>query len=104
KPCAAVFAYVGLEPRSGFLQGMVALDEKGHVETDLMMRSSQPGLFAAGDIRAGSVRMLASVSGDAATAAISAVRYLKVAQEKNIGDRQGDDLGLGKRSRIASGR
>ena len=90
RPCRAVFAYTGLEPRSSFLQGIVALDAGGHILTDLMMRASRPGLFAAGDIRAGSVRLLASVAGDAATAAISAVRYLQTARDNNKRDWEGD--------------
>lgn len=73
----AVFIYVGLEPNTAFLRGTVALDPAGHIETDIMMRSSVAGIFAAGDIRKGSVAQLAAVAGDGATAAIAAVRYLK---------------------------
>jgi thioredoxin reductase (NADPH) len=104
KSCRAVFAYIGLEPRTSFLQDVVALDAEGHIVTDLMMRTSRPGLFAAGDIRAGAVNMLASVAGDAATAAISAVRYLRMPNENNNTDWEGDDFGVAERSRTASGR
>jgi thioredoxin reductase (NADPH) len=103
-PCRAVFAYTGLQPRSGFLQGLVALDANGRIVTDLMMRTSRPGLFAAGDIRAGSVNLLAAVAGDAATAAISAVRYLRAVGENNNAKWEGNDLGVAERSRSASGR
>ena len=72
-----VFVYVGLEPNTAFLRGIVALDPAGHIETDIMMRTSVPGIFAAGDIRAHSVAQLAAVAGDGATAAIAAWRYLK---------------------------
>jgi thioredoxin reductase (NADPH) len=72
-----VFVYVGLEPNTAFLRGIVALDTAGHVDTDLMMRTSVPGIFAAGDIRAHSAAQLASAAGDGATAAIAAWRYLK---------------------------
>ena len=72
-----VFVYVGLEPHSAFLRGVVALDSAGHIDTDIMMRTSVPGIFAAGDIRAHSVAQLAAVAGDGATAAIAAWRYLK---------------------------
>ncbi len=43
-----------------------------------MMRTSLPGLFAAGDIRRGSVALVAAVAGDGATAAVAAVRYLQM--------------------------
>lgn len=71
-----VFIYVGLEPNSAFVRG-VAVDPAGHIDTDIMMRTSVPGIFAAGDIRAHSVAQLAAVAGDGATAAIAAWRYLK---------------------------
>jgi len=72
-----VFVYVGLEPNTAFLRGLVALDPAGHIETDIMMRTSVPGIFAAGDIRAHSVAQLAAVAGDGATAAFAAWHYLK---------------------------
>jgi thioredoxin reductase (NADPH) len=72
-----VFVYVGLEPHTAFLRGLLALDPAGHIETDIMLRTSVPGIFAAGDIRAHSVAQLAAVAGDGATAALAAVRYLK---------------------------
>jgi thioredoxin reductase (NADPH) len=72
-----VFVAVGLDPATAFLRGVVALDASGHVETDILMRTSVAGVFAAGDIRKNSVAQLAAVAGDGATAAISAYRYLK---------------------------
>jgi thioredoxin reductase (NADPH) len=71
-----VFVYVGLEPGTAFLRGVVALDAAGHVEVDAAMASSRAGIFAAGDIRKGSVALLAAVAGDGATAAVAAFRYL----------------------------
>ncbi len=76
-----VFVYVGLDPNSAFLNGVVKLDGAGHIETDNLMRTSVEGIFAAGDIRAQSVAQLASVAGDGATAAISAVRYLRTREK-----------------------
>ena len=73
---AGVFVYVGLEPNSAFVRGVVDLDPTGHVVTDVMMRTSAPGVFAAGDIRQGSVNLLAAVAGDGATAAVAAYHYV----------------------------
>ena len=78
QPVRGVFVYVGLAPNTAFLQDIVALDSAGHIETDIMMASSCPGIFAAGDIRSGSVAQLAAAAGDGATAAIAAFRYLMV--------------------------
>ena len=74
---AGVFIYVGLEPNTAFLRDMVALDASGHIATDIMMCTSVPGIFAAGDIRQHSVAQLAAAAGDGATAAIAAFRHLK---------------------------
>jgi len=74
---SGVFIFVGLEPNTAFLQGVLDLDPAGHIVTDILMRTSLPGVFAAGDIRQSSVRQLASVAGDGATAAIAARRYLR---------------------------
>jgi thioredoxin reductase (NADPH) len=74
-----VFVYVGLEPNTAFLRGVLALDAAGHIETDINMRTSVAGIFAAGDIRQHSVAQLAAAAGDGTTAAISAFRYLDLA-------------------------
>jgi thioredoxin reductase (NADPH) len=77
EPFAGVFVFTGLEPNVAFLQGLVTLDPAGHIETDRLMRTSLDGVFAAGDIRAQSVALLAAAAGDGATAAVAAHRYLK---------------------------
>jgi len=70
------FVYIGLEPNTAWLQGVLALDGAGHIATDINMATSLAGVFAAGDIRQHSVAQLAAAAGDGATAAIAAVRYL----------------------------
>ncbi len=73
----AVFVYIGLQPNTAFLQGIADLDDAGRVRTDICMRASAAGLFAAGDARADSASQAVSAAGDGATAAIAADRYLK---------------------------
>jgi thioredoxin reductase (NADPH) len=74
---SGVFIYVGLEPNTAYLRGVLTLDAAGHIAIDIAMRTSLAGVFAAGDIRQHSVALLAAAAGDGATAAIGAVRYLK---------------------------
>jgi thioredoxin reductase (NADPH) len=74
---SGVFVFVGLEPNTAFLGGVVDLDEAGHIRTDLLLRTSVAGVFAAGDIRQSSVVQLVSAAGDGATAAVAAHRYLR---------------------------
>lgn len=71
-----VFVYIGLVPNTAFVNDLLQLDDLGRIVTDVRMRTSVPGIFAAGDIRSGSVAMLAASAGDGATAAISAAGYL----------------------------
>src|SRR3954464_10037747 len=52
-PCTGFFAYIGLQPTADFLPAEVARDADGHVITDEKLRTSIPGLFAAGAVRAG---------------------------------------------------
>jgi thioredoxin reductase (NADPH) len=75
---SGVFIFVGLEPNTAFVRGILDLDEAGHIRTDILMRTSVEGVFAAGDIRQGSVAQLVSAAGDGATAAVAAFRYLNV--------------------------
>src|SRR5689334_1487152 len=74
---SGVFIFVGLEPNTVFLQGVVDLDPAGHVVVDQHLQSSVPGVFAAGDLRQGSARQLVSAAGDGASAAIFAAHYLR---------------------------
>ena len=62
---------VGAAPNTGWLSGLVKLDEKGFVITGFGSDSatspfatSLPGVFAVGDVRAGSVKRVASSVGE----------------------------------------
>jgi thioredoxin reductase (NADPH) len=71
-----LFVQVGLAPNTDFLGGQIALAPDGRIVVDSMMRTSAAGVFAAGDIRADSVALLAASAGDGATAAVAAARHL----------------------------
>ena len=73
---SGVFVAVGLHPNTGFLRGVLDLDPEGFVAVSNQVETSVPGVFAAGDVRAGSPRQVASAVGDGATAAIAAEKYL----------------------------
>jgi thioredoxin reductase (NADPH) len=76
----AVFVFVGLEPNTGFLRGVVNLDEVGFVPTSPTLETSQSGVFAAGDARQGSTKQLVSAAGEGATAALMVRQYLHAAR------------------------
>ena len=75
-----VFVAIGYEPNTSFLEGLIELTD-GFVVTDQRMRTSQPGIFAAGDVRDTPLRQVTTAVGDAAIAADSAYRY--VAQRRS---------------------
>ncbi len=65
----ALFIMVGAAPNTDWLSGLVKLDEKGFVLTGLgdpasPFATSHPGIFAVGDVRAGSVKRVASAVGE----------------------------------------
>lgn len=72
-----VFIYIGYIPNTGFLKGLVKLDEGNYIITDEEMSTSVPGIFAAGDVRAKSLKQIATAVGDGATATYSAEKYIK---------------------------
>jgi thioredoxin reductase (NADPH) len=67
----ALFVMVGASPNTEWLSGLVDLDDKGFVKTgstigapESTFATSQPGIFAVGDVRAGSVKRVASSVGE----------------------------------------
>jgi thioredoxin reductase (NADPH) len=80
-PTAGLFVLIGAEPRTGWLDGTVERDRRGFVLTggDLspgvwplerapaLLETSAPGVFAAGDIRHGSVKRVTTAMGEGAT-------------------------------------
>ena len=73
----SLFVYVGLEPNSELVQGLVEMDNAGHIPVNLSMETSEPGLYAVGDVRQHSAAQLVAAAGDGATAAIAAYKYLR---------------------------
>jgi len=76
-PVEGVFIFIGLEPNTGFLKGVVDLDDKGYIITDERMRTSMEGVFAAGDCRSGATGQVAVAVGEGCIAAIEAERYIE---------------------------
>ena len=75
------FIFIGLDPNTEWLSAAVALDEGKFVATDQMFNTSARGVFAAGDVRGGSTKQLASAVGEGAAAAIQ-IRYFLDKLEK----------------------
>ena len=72
-----IFVFVGLTPNSDLVKNLAEVDKLGFVATDKAYMTSQPGLFAAGDVRAGSSKQAAVAVGEGASAALAIREYLK---------------------------
>jgi thioredoxin reductase (NADPH) len=73
---SGAFLFVGLDPNTGWLDGLVETDATGFVTTDRNFETSVPGLFAAGDVRGGSTKQLASAVGEGAAVALQIRHHL----------------------------
>jgi len=71
-----VFVFVGFSPNSDLVKGKADVDQWGSVVTDKTLMTSIPGLFAAGDVRAGSTKQAAAAAGEGATVALMMRQYL----------------------------
>ncbi|HCU07779.1 MAG TPA: thioredoxin-disulfide reductase [Clostridiales bacterium] len=71
-----VFVFIGYKPNSGVLEGKLPL-ENGYVKTDDDMKTTIPGVFAAGDIRVKSLRQVVTAAADGAIAATQAGKYIE---------------------------
>jgi thioredoxin reductase (NADPH) len=71
-----VFVNVGSQPATGYLKGILELDDNGAIVVNHKMETSLPGVFAAGDIRSGSIRQIIGAAGDGAVAGVHAGKYI----------------------------
>lgn len=70
------FIFVGRLPYTEIFQGLVEMDKTGFIITDENLRTSAPGLFAAGDCRSKHFRQVVTAAGDGANAVHSAESYI----------------------------
>lgn len=71
-----VFVYIGMEPKTDFLEGKVGINEYGYITTDEDMQTNIPGVFAVGDVREKKVRQIATATGDGVIAGVIVEKYL----------------------------
>ena len=89
---AALFSFIGANPRTDWLPSEIEKDEKHFVRTGIelgdsrqwtlkrqpfLLETSRPGVFAAGDVRSGSVKRVASAVGEGSMAVQFVHEYLK---------------------------
>jgi thioredoxin reductase (NADPH) len=80
-PTPGVFIFVGRDVLNAPLKQadgsfLCDVNESGEVIVDLRMRTSVPGLYAAGDIRIDAPKQVVCAAGDGATAAVNIIEYI----------------------------
>lgn len=85
QPLQHLFLFVGADPNTGWVSGCVPLDDAGFVVAGVdsdgrasafPLQTKQPGVFAIGDVRAGSVKRVAAAVGEGAAVVAQIHRYL----------------------------
>ena len=75
-PIDGVFVAIGRTPDTALLQDLIELDSSGYIVTDNDMKTSLPGVFAAGDARVKKLRQIVTATSDGAIAALGVINYL----------------------------
>ncbi|BDG15464.1 MULTISPECIES: thioredoxin-disulfide reductase [Thermus] len=81
-PTDGVFVFIGHEPNTGFLKGVVELRPDGYVAVRDEVYTSVPGIFAAGDVADPIYRQLTTSVGAGTRAAMTAEKYLAEREAK----------------------
>ena len=81
-PTDGVFVFIGHEPNTAFLKGVVELRPDGYIAVRDEVFTSEPGIFAAGDVADPIYRQLTTSVGAGTRAAMMAERYLAEEAEK----------------------
>ena len=76
-PATALFIVIGGDPKTRWLPDEIARDEQGYLITGRDLETSMAGVFAAGDVRQGSIKRVASAVGEGATVVRMVHEYLR---------------------------
>lgn len=71
-----IFVFVGYIPQTELFKDVLDM-EQGYLVTDANMKTNIPGVFAAGDVRAKSLRQVVTATADGAIAAVQAEKYIE---------------------------
>ena len=77
-PLEGIFVEIGYQPATAFVKNLADFTEKQEIKTDMeTFQTKTPGLFVAGDAKAGKYKQIVIAAGEGAKAALSAFQYLK---------------------------
>ncbi|MDS9472685.1 thioredoxin-disulfide reductase [Sporosarcina pasteurii] len=72
-----MFVYVGLDPLTAPFKHLGILDENGYIQTNDIMETKVPGIYAAGDVREKLLRQIVTATGDGSIAAQAVQQYIE---------------------------
>jgi len=72
-----IFIFIGHTPNTQLFEGQLKMDSHGYIETDMLMQTNVPGVFAAGEAADPHFRQVITSAGMGAAAAIQATRFLE---------------------------
>jgi len=76
-PLDGLFISIGMNPHTEFVRGVVELNDWGEIKVDSRMATSQPGIYAAGDVADACPKQVATAVGSGVNAALSVNEYLE---------------------------
>jgi thioredoxin reductase (NADPH) len=76
-PLDGLFISIGMDPHTEFVRGVVELNDWGEIKVDSRMATSQPGIYAAGDVADACPKQVATAVGSGVNAALSVNEYLE---------------------------
>lgn len=85
-----VFVFAGYAPATEGLENVIDLDSQGHILTDASLQTSQPGVYAAGDVRIKSLRQVVTATADGALAATAMESRLAGAKPQRHTEKEGE--------------
>ena len=77
-----VFVFAGYAPATGPVKGVVELNEQGYIRTDAFQKTSEEGVYAAGDVCIKPLRQVVTATGDGALAATELEKYVAYMHRK----------------------
>ena len=77
-----VFIFIGHIPNSQIVEGQLAMESDGYVETNRFMHTSVPGVFAAGEIQDHRFKQVSTSVGQGAMAAMEAEKFMAELEDK----------------------
>jgi thioredoxin reductase (NADPH) len=80
----ALFVVIGGDPQTQWLPDEIARDAQGYIITGRDLETSMPGVFAAGDVRQGSIKRVASAVGEGATVVRLVHEYLQEVEPQRL--------------------